>query len=145
MRRRLRSIAPTERPESLSRRRSESGRNGRALALRLAHLAGRGPFGASPARCAKPIDRIRYRSADQGVMFRIGHQDLLVPVDNRSRLKQDGGHPRVLQHDQLIEAVDACVWVEEVALALLHERLRVVRGVLQPPSLQLATEQLREL
>src|SRR4051812_1673611 len=91
----------------LNRRRCDSGRNPWALTLRFTRIGRSCVPGESPPRAAKPLDRIGHRSADHGLVLWIGHQDFLVRVDDRSGLEEDGGHPRVLEDDQLIKSVDA--------------------------------------
>ena len=85
---------------------------------------------------------ISHSGADQRLMLRGAHPQLLLSVDDRARFEQDRRHAGVFEDDQLIVAIDARLRVDQQPLAIAHDRIRIVGRVFQSALSQLAAEQL---
>jgi hypothetical protein len=61
----------------------------------------------------KRIDRIHHRCRDEALSLWRFHREFLVSVNNGSGLEEGRGHARVLQHDQLVVAIDTCFGIQQ--------------------------------
>ena len=84
----------------------------------------RDPLGAAgPARRAEAIDRIHHCRRDEPLSLRGLHRQFFVPVDDGAGLEQGCRDARILEHDQLIVAIDACFGIQQLALERLSSLL----------------------
>ncbi len=93
-------------------------------------------------RRAKSLDGVGDRYGDQRLPLGRVQQQFLFAIDDRACLEQDGGHPRLAEHDQLVIAVNSGLSIDELPLPIAHESFGVMRRVLQPARLELITQQL---
>src|SRR5258707_13655699 len=86
----------------------------------------------------------RDTTADDVPAFRRVYLELFVPVDDRARLQQDGRHPGLSQHDELIVAIDTGFLVQKRVLVPTHNGLGILLGILQALGLHFLADQFGE-
>src|SRR5205807_3900539 len=83
-------------------------------------------------------------AADDVPTFRRAHLELFVPVDDRARLEQGGGHPGLSKHDELIVAIDAGFLVQQRVLVPTHDGLGILLSIMKPLGLHFLAKQFGE-
>src|SRR5258707_15279479 len=84
-----------------------------------------------PSRITEFLHGRRNTTADDVLAFRRAHLKLFVPVDDRARLQQDGRHPGLSQHDELIVAIDTGFLVQQRVLVTTKNRPGILLGISQ--------------
>ena len=91
--------------------------------LRLRYLA------AARRRGCRNIRRRRRAPPCNLVLVLLrSHLHFFVAVDDGARLQQHRRHPRHLEHDELVVAIDAGIMIEQLTLVFAHEPLIVLPG-----------------
>src|SRR6478672_4374994 len=108
-------------------------------------MSGGALHGVRPPRRTEILYRAEHRGGDEQLPFRHSHRLLFVAIDDRACFEENRRHAGVLEHNELIVAIDSCLRIDQQALPMAHEFLGVMVRVYESARLQLFAEKAAEL